>query len=192
MAKDLTVGPECKVAVKVDQQVGFVTGRLANPAAAERIPYLTAKAKRQAEEGFLFYCTLDTHAETEAEYLRTQEGKKLPVWHCGKNTPDWEIVPGLKELYESYEACFIEKPTYGSETLVQELKRLDAQSKIVLIEVDGFVTNICDISNVLMLKAAFPEVRILFDAAGSAGTSEEGHRQALSIMRDCQVEVINA
>lgn len=180
-----------KLAVKIDQQVGFTTGSLKNPAAEARIPYLAEKARAQAAEGYLFYCTLDTHDPSPEAYARTQEGRKLPIHHCARGTEDHRIVPVLREIYEANGAVFIEKTTFGSKELVAALLELDARDPIAEIEIDGFVTEICEVSNALLLKAYFPEVPIRLDARGSAGLTPEGHEKALDVMEACQIEVIH-
>jgi nicotinamidase-related amidase len=178
-----------KLAVKIDQQVGFVTGSLANPLAASRLTYLVEKAKRQRREGWRFVVTKDTHAANAEEYLQTQEGQNLPIWHCGLGTRDHAIVPELSDIYQSYDARFIEKPTFGSLELAWLVQEIERQQGIEIIELDGFVTEICVISNALLLKAFVPEVRVVVDSQGCAGLNEQAHNEALNVMRACQVEV---
>jgi nicotinamidase-related amidase len=179
-----------RIALKIDQQVGFVTGSLANPLAVARLPYLVDKAKRQRQAGWVFLGTKDTHSADANEYLQSQEGQKLPVWHCGLGTADHDIVPELRELYETCGIRYIAKPNFGSPELVQVVQAIEQEQGIEVIELDGFVTEICVVSNALLLKAYLPEVRVVVDGQGCAGLSVQAHDEALNVVRACQVEVV--
>jgi nicotinamidase/pyrazinamidase len=177
-----------KIALKIDQQNDFITGALHNEAAIAKIPYLIDKATRQAEEGWKFFCTLDTHKEN---YLETQEGQKLPIPHCLLGTIGHQIEKNLLQIYRSVDFIFVYKETFGSVKLGKILQELNCTNQIEVIEIDGFVTDICVVSNALLLKAFLPETRIVVDAAVCAGTTPENHQAALTVMKSCQIEIIN-
>ena len=153
--------------VVIDVQNDFVTGSLGTPEAVEMLPRLLEKMR--GFEGAVLM-TLDTHGE---DYADTQEGRFLPVAHCVKGTEGWRFPPEVEALRESLGARVYEKPTFGSTRLVSELKRL--------------CTDICVISNALMIKAAMPELPVYVDAAYCAGVTPEKHAAALEVMRSCQV-----
>ena len=122
---------------------------------------------------------MDTHGK---EYLNTQEGKKLPVEHCIKGTQGWEISPELGEFVAKAKAV-VEKPTFGSMELIKHLKAADE------VELVGLCTDICVISNALLIKAAYPEMKVSVDAQCCAGVTPESHANALEAMKMCQVEI---
>ena len=163
-----------KTLIVIDMQNDFVTGVLGTPEAAAILPKVKAKiqAARAAGQEILF--TRDTHGENYAE---TQEGKRLPVPHCIRGTHGWELVPGLWEEGER----IIDKPSFG----------YTGWGKLALEEVEliGVCTDLWVVSNALLLKAAFPEIRVGVDAACCAGVTPEAHRAALAVMKSCQVEV---
>jgi len=179
-----------KVALIIDVQNDFVTGALANPLVQACLPYLAAKAIQQRDEGWLFIGTKDTHADNEAEYLQTQEGRNLPVWHCGIGTWGHDIVSELADIYESGSIAYINKPTFGSIELAEILQDLHENDGIEIIEIVGFVSEICVVSNAILLKAYLPEVPIRVDSKGCAGITEQSHNEAMNVLRACQVEVI--
>ena len=125
--------------------------------------------------------TRDTHS---ADYMNTQEGKKLPVVHCTKDTPGWEICDELKP----YADIVIDKLTFGSIDLPNLIKSFG--EPIEKIELCGLCTDICVISNAIVLKAAFPEALIAVDSSCSAGVSVESHNNALNAMKAVQIEII--
>lgn len=165
--------------VVVDMQNDFIDGALGTAEAAKIVPYV-----KQVIENFngevLF--TRDTHSEN---YLFTEEGKNLPVPHCIENTPGWEIRPELDALRKT-EA--INKRTFGSKELIEILAEKEDIEEITFV---GLCTDICVISNVLLVKAFFPEIPLTVDAAACAGVTTESHRNALAAMKVCQVKVIN-
>ena len=129
--------------------------------------------------------TMDTHG---GNYMETQEGRNLPVMHCIKETDGWQIRPDIAELLK--DAKIYEKPTFGSMVLAEDLKALSEKEEIE-IDLIGLCTDICVVSNALLLKAAMPEVKISVDAACCAGVTPEKHLAALETMRSCQIQVIN-
>lgn len=168
-----------KALIVVDMQVDFVTGSLGTSEAQAIVPKFHKKLRQEKERGTRIIFTKDTHEE---DYLDTQEGKKLPVRHCIRGTEGWEIIPELKEFAKEV----IEKPTFGS-TRLPDLVREEE-----VIEFAGLCTDICVISNVLLMKAHFPEKVIQVDASCCAGVTVESHQNALSAMKMCQIDVLEA
>ena len=166
-----------KLLIVVDMQNDFITGSLGSPAAEEIVPKVLDKVAKF--QGRILF-TRDTHDE---RYLTTQEGKKPPVEHCVKNTPGWEICDSLTPYVNEV----IDKPTFGSMDLIQRLQ--SHAEEIESIELCGLCTDICVISNAMLVKAAFPEVPVLVDAACCAGVTPESHQNALDAMRAVQIEV---
>ena len=167
-----------KFLIVVDMQVDFISGSLGSEAAQRIVPYVLDKVK--GFDGTVIF-TRDTHGE---DYLASQEGKKLPVKHCIKGSDGWQIC---REL-ESYAETVVDKVTFGSVDLPRVIREKDAE--VESIELCGLCTDICVISNAILLKAAFPETEMLVDAKACAGVTEESHRTALSSMRAVQIEVI--
>ena len=168
-----------KILVVVDMQNDFIDGSLGTPEAVAIVPYV--KEVIQGFKGKVLF-TRDTHFEN---YMDTQEGKNLPVKHCIKGTPGWEIHPELEALRKT-EA--IDKLTFGSFELPEVLKQEENIESITFL---GLCTDICVISNVMVTKAFFPEVPVTVDAAGCAGVTPASHKNALEAMKMCQVTVIN-
>ena len=129
--------------------------------------------------------TMDTHAE---DYLKTQEGRNLPVVHCVKGTDGWQIRPEIADLLKG--AKIYEKPTFGSTAMAADLRE-ESEKEEIELELIGLCTDICVVSNALLLKASMPEVKITVDAACCAGVTPEKHAAALETMRSCQIHVIN-
>ncbi len=172
-----------KALVVVDVQNDFVSGSLGTKEAQEMLPRLMKKV--EAFEGALFV-TLDTHGE---DYLQTQEGHNLPVVHCVRGTWGWELPAELSALTDAKGATVFEKPCFGSVRLAEELVKLHASEPLESIELVGLCTDICVVSNALMIKAALPEVPVLVDASCCAGVTPEKHEAALVVMESCQVAV---
>lgn len=169
-----------KVLAVIDMQNDFINGALGTKEAVEIVNSVKAKIDSFLAAGDTVVYTQDTHTEA---YLQTQEGQKLPVAHCIKGTPGWEISP---RVYVS--GCqVIEKPSFGS---IELAELLAGMAEIQSIELIGLCTDICVISNAMILKAKMPEVPIVVDAACCAGATLEGHQNALYAMKACQIEVI--
>ncbi len=147
-------------------------------------PRLLEKVK--AFDGELIV-TMDTHGQ---DYMQTQEGKNLPVEHCIKGTEGWELPEELAAICNSKNAKVYEKPTFGSITLAEDFRKLATEGKVDSIELIGLCTDICVVSNALLLKAAMPEVPISVDASCCAGVTPEKHAAALEVMQSCQIEVL--
>ena len=168
-----------KVLVVVDMQKDFIDGALGTAEAAAIVPYV--KQVIETFDGKVLF-TRDTHFE---DYMQTQEGKNLPVMHCVKGTPGWEIHPELEALRKT---AVIDKLTFGSSELPKILAREEHIESITFL---GLCTDICVISNVMITKAFFPEVPVIVDAKGCAGVTPDSHKNALAAMKMCQVAVIN-
>ncbi len=164
--------------IVVDMQVDFITGALGSELATAIVPNVVEKVKNF--DGKVIF-TRDTHF---ADYMQTQEGKNLPVPHCIKDSDGWQICDELRP----YAEIIVDKLTFGSIDLPRLLAGYG--EPIEKIELCGLCTDICVISNAMVLKAAFPEVPIAVDASCSAGVSVESHNTALSAMRAVQIEII--
>ncbi len=163
--------------IVVDMQRDFIDGALGSQEAQDIVPYVT-RLVREFDGQVLF--TRDTHGE---DYRNTQEGRNLPVPHCIRGTAGWEIHPDLEALRLT---PAIDKPTFGSTELVEVLRQAGDVDSVTFV---GLCTDICVISNVMLVKAAFPELPVTVDAAGCAGVTPESHRTALAAMRAVQVTV---
>ena len=172
-----------KYLVVIDMQNDFVTGSLGNPDAEKIIPKIIEKVN--SFDGKVVF-TRDTHEEN---YLSTQEGRNLPVRHCIRNTEGWQLVPELEGLRLSKELPAFDKPSFGSVKLAEFLSAAAGENKAEEIELCGVCTDICVISNALVLKAFLPETPICLDASCCAGTTRENHENALNAMKMCQVKV---
>lgn len=170
------------VLIVVDMQNDFIDGALGTPEAVEIVPKVAEKIR--SFDGTVFF-TRDTHWP---DYLNTQEGRRLPVVHCIRGTQGWEIRPELAALCKTEP---IDKPTFGSERLGELLLALDREEGVGSVTVIGLCTDICVISNALLIKAFLPEVPITVDAACCAGVTPESHRTALEAMKMCQITVVN-
>lgn len=171
------------ILVVVDMQRDFVDGALGTPEAQAIVP--AAAAKIRAFSGDI-YVTLDTHFEN---YLSTSEGRNLPVPHCIRNTPGWRLNDEINAALEGRRHAVVEKPSFGSLELPQLIAESLTGNEALSIELIGLCTDICVVSNALILKANFPEADIRVDAACCAGVTPEKHSAALETMRSCQIGV---
>lgn len=180
-----------KILVVVDAQNDFVGGSLRNEEAIKTIPNLVNKIREFSGDA-IFY-TLDTHAEN---YLETKEGEKLPVVHCVKGTDGWKLEANVESALSdarlrNIPVTKVEKPTFGSFDLIEKIKRCTLWDNID-IEVVGYCTDICVVSNVLAMKAAFyDKANITVDASCCAGVTPESHKAALLTMQMCQINIVN-
>ncbi len=168
-----------KLLVVVDMQNDFIDGALGTPEAVAILPHV--KERIESFDGKVFF-TRDTHLEN---YMDTQEGAHLPVPHCIKNTPGWQIRAEL-DVLRTTEA--LDKVTFGSKELVDVIGQEKNVESITFL---GLCTDICVISNVLLTKAFYPEIPLIVDAKGCAGVTPQSHRNALDAMKMCQVEIQN-
>ena len=171
--------------VVVDMQHDFVDGALGTPEAQAIVAGVTSQAK--AFDGTVVF-TKDTHY---SDYLQTLEGKNLPVEHCLHGTPGWELVPELQAIRDERNSFVFEKTTFGSLDLAMWLAEENVAEPIESIELIGLCTDICVVSNALLIKGWIPEVPLKVDASLCAGVTPASHEAALATLRSCQVEVIN-
>lgn len=163
-----------KTLIVIDMQNDFIDGALGTPEACAIVGNVREKLGRYRAEGAEVIFTRDTHGE---DYLDTAEGKKLPVKHCVKGTAGWEISPELDA-----DGCeVIDKPTFGWLGW--------GGRDFGEIELVGLCTDICVVSNALILKAMYPDCPITVDASCCAGVTPESHRAALATMKMCQIDV---
>lgn len=164
----------------IDMQNDFIDGALGTKEAEAIVEKVAAQIRDF--EGEVVY-TRDTHFE---DYLRTQEGAKLPVEHCIKETEGWQIREEVRQAGVG-EAKIFDKLTFGSVELAEYLKNMTDLESVTVI---GLCTDICVISNALVIKAFLPEVTVRVNADCCAGVTPQSHRNALEAMKMCQVEII--
>ena len=164
-----------KTLIVIDMQNDFIDMALGTKEAVAIVPAVKEKIERYKKEGGEIIYTRDTHGE---DYMQTAEGKKLPVPHCIKGTKGWEIAEGLY----TGGARIIDKPNFGWPNWKEEA--------LEDVELIGLCTDICVVSNALIIKAAFPEIAVRVDSACCAGVTPESHAAALTTMKMCQIDVI--
>ncbi len=170
-----------KVLLVVDMQNDFIDGTLGSQDAQKIVQNVVAKIN--AWDGVIV-ATLDTHAEN---YLDTLEGKKLPVKHCIKGTDGWKLNPLVEKALNAKNATLVEKGTFGCVALGKMLReKLGTPSEIHFC---GLCTDICVISNALLLRAEFPDTPMAVCADCCAGVTPDKHQAALDVMASCQIDV---
>lgn len=177
-----------RLLIVTDMQKDFVDGALGTAEAQDIVP--TVCEKIQKFDGAIIV-TQDTH---QANYLDTQEGSILPVTHCVQNTPGWELDDRVYAVIKGRGIASIRsvmKPTFGSVELGEYLVDKSRDADIEEIVLIGLCTDICVISNALLVKAFLPEVKVTVDAACCAGVTPESHENALRAMQMCQVNIEN-
>lgn len=163
-----------KTLIVVDMQNDFIDEALGTKEAVAIVPNVKKKIEEYAANGDEIIFTRDTHSE---DYLETPEGKKLPVRHCIKGTHGWEIADGLY-----VEGCkIIDKPNFGWPEWKNE--------SLEKVEIIGLCTDICVVSNALIIKASFPDAEVSVDASCCAGVTPETHAAALATMKMCQIDI---
>lgn len=172
-----------KYLVVVDMQNDFVTGSLGTKEAEAVVSRVIEKVKNF--DGVVVF-TQDTHSE---DYLETQEGRMLPVKHCIKETDGWKLVPQLDSFAEEKQCRIFEKNTFGSVELADFLRQRYAENELESVELIGLCTDICVISNALLIKAYMPELNVKADAGCCAGVTPDKHDAALQVMESCQIVV---
>ena len=170
-----------KYLIVVDMQNDFISGALGTAEAEAILPNAVKKA-REFSATVIF--TKDTHDEN---YLNTQEGKFLPVKHCIKGTRGWQLAAELQEIQEQKNCLVIEKPVFGSVALAQILLEEYQKDRLGSAELIGLCTDICVISNALLIKSYMPELPVTVDTACCAGVSPDKHNAALKTMESCQI-----
>ena len=167
--------------VVVDMQKDFIDGSLGTREAQEMLPRMVDRLTEiQARKDTDIIFTMDTHG---SDYLETQEGKKLPVQHCIKGTDGWQIAAAL-QVFAERAVAIVEKPSFGYIGWQDIGKGYDE------ITLGGLCTDICVISNAMLLKAFFPEIRLRIDSTCCAGVTAESHNNALQSMKMCQMDII--
>lgn len=173
-----------KYLIVIDVQNDFVTGTLGSKEAQDAVPAIVKKVENF--DGVVLF-TRDTHSEN---YFSTQEGKYLPVVHCIEDTPGWELIDPLKEYAERHNSVIYNKPSFGNLSISRDIKALFDLGSIESVELVGLDTDICVISNALIIKSAVPELPVYLDPACCAGSSPEKHEAALEVMKSCQILII--
>lgn len=176
--------------IVVDMQRDFITGALGSAEAQAIVPAVCARIERAKAEGTSVVFTLDTH---ESDYMETREGRFLPVPHCIQGTEGWALHPDIAETCARGMLSF-EKPTFGSTALMHHAANAAAEKGCIdgrgmTIELCGVCTDICVISNAMLIKAALPEAELIVDSALCAGVTPAKHEAALETMRSCQIDV---
>lgn len=169
------------ILVAVDLQNDFIDGALGTEEAVKILE--KAKERISSFPGLVLF-TRDTH---QSDYLSTEEGRNLPVSHCIKDTEGWEI---RREIDELRKTTPIDKTTFGSVELGEKLREIDRREGIRSVLLLGLCTDICVISNALLIKAFLPNAHIAVDSEASAGVTPESHRRALEAMEMCQIEIL--
>lgn len=174
-----------RLLVVIDMQNDFIDGSLGTKEAQMIVPAVIERIK--TFDGPVLF-TRDTHTEN---YLQTAEGKKLPVEHCIKGTCGWELQSEIEALRKEKAIATFDKYTFGSKELAayvsENIANFGGVSAIVLC---GLCTDICVISNAMLLKAYLPEIPIVIDSECCAGVTVESHENALKAMEMCQIEVV--
>lgn len=175
-----------KFLIVVDMQNDFIDGALGTKEAQMIVPAVVDRIGECREAGWTLIATLDTH---EANYMDTPEGKKLPVPHCIRGTKGWQLRHEVADALG--ESCLmVEKPTFGSVKLPGLIEGLVRGEKEVTIELLGLCTDICVVSNALLLKAHFTDAAIQVRRACCAGVTPATHEAALATMGCCQIDVV--
>lgn len=179
MSKKLKEG---KILIIVDMQNDFITGALANPDAQKIVQPICDYIKDF--DGLDIVCTRDTHKDN---YLFTAEGKNLPIKHCIEGTSGWCLEENIRQtiVNAGHEPFYVNKRTFGFKDW-DMLSMITKANEIIMV---GTCTDICVISNALILKALTPEAKITVLKDLCAGLTKEKHEAALEVMRSCQIEV---
>lgn len=183
-----------KILILVDCQNDFIDGALRNEEAIKKVDRIVNKIHNDKYERLIL--TFDTHFEDT--YATSLEGTKLPITHCISYTNGWYLHPKIDDAVSKCKAYpyQVMKQTFGSlkllsemETMINDYKFL--QDETVEIELCGFCTDICVVSNALLLRAKFPDYKITVDASCCAGSTIERHNAALEVMDSCQIDIKN-
>ena len=170
--------------IVVDMQKDFVDGALGTAEAQAIVPAVAEKIRGFDGEIIVTY---DTHEE---DYMDTREGRFLPVPHCIRDTEGWQLNDTVAEALADRAYTVVEKPTFGAVTLPEVVEQLAGDDEFA-VELVGLCTDICVVSNAMLLKATFPEADMSVDAACCAGVSPESHQAALTTMSCCQITITN-
>ena len=168
-----------KFLVVIDMQNDFITGTLGSAQAQAVVEPVKRCIEDALNKGYNIVFTMDTHGE---DYLFTDEGKRLPIIHCQKGTEGWQIHKDLSD----YAKVKFEKPQFSSMELIELLKN----SSVDEVELVGLCTDVCVITNAMMIKSVLPECRVCVRESCCAGITDEGHRIALNAMAACHIDII--
>jgi nicotinamidase-related amidase len=171
-----------KLLLVIDMQTDFVDGALGTAEAVAIIPSVLREIEKYGKNDII--ATRDTHPES---YMESREGRYLPVPHCIKGTAGWQIHP---EIAPALEGCkVIDKPTFGSTELCDHIVKI-AKSEEIEVTLIGLCTDICVVSNAMLIKAALPEINVKVVADACAGVTPDTHSAALTTMKMCQIDII--
>lgn len=179
-----------RILLMVDVQNDFITGSLGSPDAERILPFICKKVEKfilKYPKGFIY--TMDTH---DKNYGLTLEGRFLPTEHCIAGTDGWKLPDMLEKIVLSDdEAVMLKKYAFASSDLPHIINSvlIKNNSALEAIEIIGLCTDVCVISNALLLKAFFPETDIIVDSSCCAGTSPESHERALEVMKMCNINI---
>lgn len=166
----------------IDMQTDFVDGALGSAEAVAIIPNVLHEIAKFDKSNII--ATRDTHPES---YMQTREGKHLPVPHCIKDTDGWQIHPAIAPALDG--CLVIDKPTFGSTALCEHIVKI-AKDEDVSVTLVGLCTDICVVSNAMLIKATLPEIEVTVVADACAGVTPDTHTAALITMKMCQINVI--
>lgn len=175
-------GSLMRVLAVIDMQKDFIDGVLGTKEAAAIVPSVMKKIEEYRQRGDMVIFTRDTHHE---DYLDTREGRKLPVPHCIEGSEGWKIWPDI----DTEGSLIIDKPSFGSPELAALLQKKNRQEPLEGIELIGLCTDICVISNAIMIKNSLPETEVSVDPLCCAGVMPETHHNALKAMSMCQIDI---
>lgn len=174
-----------RLLIVVDMQNDFITGSLGTKEATDIVGNVRKKIDEYEKNGDKIIFTMDTHFDN---YMDTREGKCLPVKHCIRDTNGWEIATAIIENYDICNYKVYEKVTFGSSELAKDIMNR-MYDDIAEIEIVGLCTDICVISNALLIKSFLPEIPITVDSSCCAGVTIESHSNALEAMKICQIKI---
>lgn len=174
-----------KFLIVVDMQKDFVNGALGSKESMAIIDNVINKINKFDDEIIVTY---DTHLNN---YMNTREGKYLPIPHCIYYTEGWELDEKVEKALIGKDVTIFEKNTFGSVELIDYFKNIIFDEKDIEVTLIGLCTDICVVSNAMLLKAYFPEMNIIVDASCCAGVTPESHKAALLTMKMCQIDIIN-
>lgn len=175
-----------RLLVVVDMQNDFITGSLGTKEAVNIVENVLKKINEYDKNGDEIIFTMDTHFDN---YMNTREGKFLPVSHCIKDTDGWKISTNITDVCDISNYKVYEKVTFGSSELAKDIMS-GLYNDIDEIELVGLCTDICVISNALLIKSFLPEVPISVDSSCCAGVTSESHNNALEAMKMCQINIV--
>ena len=171
-----------KLLLVIDMQTDFVDGALGSAEAVSIIPNVLCEIDKYDKSDII--ATRDTHPE---EYMSTREGRHLPVPHCIRGSAGWELHPAIAPALEG--CLVIDKPTFGSTELCDHIVKL-AKNEEIEITLVGLCTDICVVSNAMLIKAALPEIEVSVVADSCAGVTPDTHSAALATMKMCQINIV--